>query len=64
MPVFETNTRKLLERLRAGGWVVEGGTKHTKLAHPGKPWIKIILPRHREQSPGVARAVARDAGWI
>jgi hypothetical protein len=24
----------------------------------------IVVPRHREQSPGVARSIAKLAGWI
>ena len=64
MPKVETDTRRILDRLQADGWIVDGGSKHTKLLHPDRPAVKIFLPRHRTQSPGVGRAVARDAGWI
>ncbi len=64
MPQVETNARKILDRLAAEGWAVEGGSKHTKLAHPSKPGIKIMVPRHRELTPGVARSIARAASWI
>lgn len=64
MPKVETNTKRILDRLLAEGWLVEGGSKHTKLSHPDRPGIKIIMPRHRTQSTGVGRAVAKDAGWI
>ena len=57
MPVFETSTRKLLERLRAGGWVVEGGTKHTKFAHPANQGSKLFCR-------GIAnKAQALPARW-
>ncbi len=64
MPHVETNTRKILDRLAGDGWIADGGAKHTKLSHTGKPEIKIMVPRHRELTPGVARAIARAAGWI
>ncbi|CDX45503.1 YcfA family protein (modular protein) [Mesorhizobium sp. SOD10] len=41
-----------------------GGGKHDKYEHPEKPDVTIVVPRHREQSPGVARSIAKLAGWI
>ena len=64
MPKVETNTRNILDRLAAEGWVSEGGSKHTKLANPSKPGIKIMVPRHRTLEPGTARSIAKAAGWI
>ncbi|TGQ67670.1 type II toxin-antitoxin system HicA family toxin [Mesorhizobium sp. M00.F.Ca.ET.186.01.1.1] len=64
MALFETNTRKIVTRLLQDGWVSVGGGKHDKYEHPARPEIIIIVPRHREQSPGVARSIARLAGWI
>jgi predicted RNA binding protein YcfA (HicA-like mRNA interferase family) len=58
----ETNTRKIVRRLEAEGWVDVGGGEHDKFTHPGKPGL-IIVPRHREQSIGVAKKIARAAGW-
>jgi len=43
--------------------VSEGGTKHEKLAHSAKPGVKIMVPRHGELSAGVARSIAKAAGW-
>ena len=63
MPKIETATRKILERLVAEGWIVEGGTKHMKLGHPAKPGLTIMVPRRRELEPGTARSIARAAGW-
>lgn len=64
MPLHETNTRKIIARLLRDGWVNIGGGKHDKYEHSEKPDVTIIVPRHREQSPGVARSIARLAGWI
>jgi predicted RNA binding protein YcfA (HicA-like mRNA interferase family) len=64
MPLAETNTRKIIARLLQDGWLDVGGTKHDKFEHPQRPDVMLIVPRHREQSPGVARSIARLAGWI
>jgi len=64
MPAIETNTRKIIARLRAEGWVEVGGSKHAKYEHANWPEVLIIVPRHKQQSPGVARSIARLAGWI
>lgn len=63
MAEIETVTRRIIARLEREGWVNAGGGSHDKFKHPGKPG-RIIVPRHREQSPGVARSIARSAGWI
>jgi len=64
MPSLETNTRKIIARLEREGWQLAGGSKHGKFEHPARPGVAIIVPRHREQSPGVARSIAKTAGWI
>jgi hypothetical protein len=61
---IEQNTRAIVSRLKAEGWVRIGGGKHDVFAHLGRATRHIVLPRHREQSIGVARAVAKLAGWI
>jgi predicted RNA binding protein YcfA (HicA-like mRNA interferase family) len=63
MPWVETNTRKILARLQQEGWRNVGGGKHDRFEHPERPGM-IIVPRHKEQSPGVARSIAKLAGWI
>ena len=63
MPDIETNTRKVIARLRQDGWMPVGGSKHDKFEHPDRDH-PIIVPPHRELSPGVARSIARQAGWI
>jgi len=64
MPTFETNTRKIMAHLERDGWKLVGGAKHDKFEHPERPGVAIIVPRHREQSLGVARSIAKAAGWI
>jgi predicted RNA binding protein YcfA (HicA-like mRNA interferase family) len=58
---LETNTRKIIRRLGHEGWVNVGGSKHDVFRHADGR--KIIVPRHRTQSIGVARGIAEKAGW-
>jgi predicted RNA binding protein YcfA (HicA-like mRNA interferase family) len=60
---FETNTRKIVQRLTAEGWISTGGGKHDKFVHPAM-LDRVIVPRHQTQSIGVARVIAKTAGWI
>ena len=62
MPIIETDRSKIAARLLRDGWVVRHGGAHDVFKHPLKPG-RIVLPRHRSISPGVARAVAKQAGW-
>jgi len=62
--MIETSSRKVTNRLKADGWISIGGGKHDKFEHPEWPGILIILPRHKVLSPGVARSIAKQAGWI
>ena len=64
MPTSETNTRKIVKRLEAEGWVNAGGTKHAKYEHTDKPGVTITVPGHRQVKPGTARSIAKTAGWI
>jgi predicted RNA binding protein YcfA (HicA-like mRNA interferase family) len=61
---LETNTRKIVARLEREGWVKEAGGRHDKFTNAAKPGVLIVVPRHREQSPGVARSIAKSAGWV
>jgi predicted RNA binding protein YcfA (HicA-like mRNA interferase family) len=60
---METNTRKVVRRLKKEKWLEEHGREHDKFIHPERPGVVIIVPRHGELSPGVARAIAKLAGW-
>ena len=50
-------------RLEREGWATEGGGEHDKYVHRAHPATIIAVPRHRECSPGVARKIAKQAGW-
>jgi hypothetical protein len=62
MPTVETNRAKVVNRLVAEEWENAGGSNHGKFRKAGRP--SIIVPRHRTLSPGVARSIARAAGWM
>jgi len=64
VPTIETETRKIIARLLKDGWVDAGGSKHDKFEHQDRPDVLMVIPRHKQQSPGVARSIARLAGWI
>jgi predicted RNA binding protein YcfA (HicA-like mRNA interferase family) len=57
----ETDTRKIIDRLLREGWVKEHGGNHDKFRKPGHKLL--VVPRHRTLSLGVARGIAKDAGW-
>ena len=58
---YETNTSKIVARLLREGWEDVGGAKHGEFRKAGLG--VIMVPRHREQSAGVARSIAKLAGW-
>jgi len=64
MAKVETNTRKIIERLKQEGWTNIGGAGHDRFIHKGRAEMMIPVPRHRELSPGTARSIAKAAGWI
>ena len=64
MPNIETNTKKIVSRLIREGWKSNGGGSHDIYKHPDRPGVRIVVPRHKELSPGVARSIAKDAGWL
>jgi predicted RNA binding protein YcfA (HicA-like mRNA interferase family) len=59
----ETSTRKIIARLEREGRIMLHGGRHDKFEHPSHPDIILIVPRHRQVSPGVARDIAKKAGW-
>ena len=60
----EINTRKIIARLEREGWRNMGGGRHDKFEHVARSEVLLIVPRHREVSFGVARDIAKKAGWI
>jgi predicted RNA binding protein YcfA (HicA-like mRNA interferase family) len=63
MASIETKSRKIIMRLEREGWVAEHGREHDIFRHSGWLGARIAVPRHRELSIGVARAIAKQAGW-
>jgi predicted RNA binding protein YcfA (HicA-like mRNA interferase family) len=59
----ETNTRRIIAKLLREGWTKVGGGNHDKFSNAARPGVLIIVPRHREVSLGVARDIAKKAGW-
>lgn len=65
MPKAETNRTKIIARLNADGWTLaRHGSEHDVYTNPNRPGSVITVPRHRELSPGVARQIAKAAGWL
>jgi hypothetical protein len=60
--LVETSRAKVVARLLAEGWESLGGANHDKFRKHSRP--TIIVPRHRRLSPGVARSIAKAAGWL
>ena len=61
--MVETNRAKVVSRLEREGWMlVRHGGGHDIYRRPGKGVVAV--PRHRELSPGVARSIAKTAGWL
>ena len=63
MPQPGTNRNKVVARLERDGWVGRHGGDHDVYKHPARPG-RIVVPRHRTLSPGVARVIAKVAGWL
>jgi mRNA interferase HicA len=61
-PTLDTNRSTIVARLKREGWVVRHGGDHDVFKQPARPG-RIVVPRHRLLSIGVARAIAKSAGW-
>lgn len=59
--MLEVNRARIVRRLAKEGWTNESGKKHDAYTHPDVDYSAIV-PRHKDLSPGVARAIARVAG--
>ena len=61
--MVETRTSDLRRRLLKDGWYLDRhGADHDIYRHPTIMGI-ITLPRHKHLSVGVARSIAKQAGW-
>jgi predicted RNA binding protein YcfA (HicA-like mRNA interferase family) len=61
LPKFEDDRRKIVARLESEGWKNIGGGEHDNFVKDG--FRKIQVPRHKTVTQGVARSIARAAGW-
>jgi len=60
---LETSTAKIRKRLEQEGWrLARNGANHDICRHDEKGLFATI-PRHKAVSPGVARQIAKVAGW-
>ncbi|MCY4372502.1 MAG: type II toxin-antitoxin system HicA family toxin [Spirochaetaceae bacterium] len=60
---METNRSRIRRRLEDDGWYLDRhGANHDIYRHPKVSGI-ITLPRHNTLSIGVARSIAKRAGW-
>ena len=60
---LETNSNRIRRRLEEDGWYLDRhGANHDIYRHPKVSGI-ITLPRHDTLSIGVARSIAKKAGW-
>jgi predicted RNA binding protein YcfA (HicA-like mRNA interferase family) len=59
----ETNRMKVAARLHREGWTERHGGDHDVFTHAEKAG-RVVVPRHRVLSIGVARAIAKQAGWM
>ncbi len=62
-PALELNRGKVAARLEREGWINKGGGSHDVYVHAARQGVLIVVPRHRALSAGVARAIAKQAGW-
>ena len=64
MASAETNRSKIVARLTRDGWqLVRHSTEHDICRRQDGGGL-IVVPRHRVLSPGVARSIAKKAGWL
>jgi predicted RNA binding protein YcfA (HicA-like mRNA interferase family) len=59
---MELNRKKVVAQLEREGWDNLGGKEHDKFRHQSKTGV-VLVPRHSELSIGVARSIAKAAGW-
>ncbi|MCH8167139.1 MAG: type II toxin-antitoxin system HicA family toxin [Proteobacteria bacterium] len=62
---MERDSRKLIRKLKAGGWIVVAQRgSHVQLKHPEMPG-RVTVPHPRRDLPtGTVRSIYRQAGWL
>lgn len=63
-PTLEMNRSKVVARLSREGWIERHGGEHDVYTHAARAGRIISVARHRTLSPGVARKIAKEAGWL
>ncbi len=62
---MERNSRKLIRKLKAAGWVVVAQRgSHVQLKHPEKPGRVTVPHPGRDLPAGTVRSIYRQAGWL
>lgn len=64
MPIPETDRGKVVARLQREGWILARHGAEHDIYKSVPPLGAISVPRHRALSAGVARQIAKAAGWI
>jgi predicted RNA binding protein YcfA (HicA-like mRNA interferase family) len=55
--------KELKRKLTANGWAITQGSGHEMAKHPGKPGVKIPIPRHTGDIPiGTLSNILKAAG--
>ena len=58
------NSREIIRRLRADGWVVvRVKGSHWQFKHPDKPGLVTVPHPQRDFPAGTLRSIFRQAGW-
>lgn len=60
---LDTNSRKVIKRLKAEGWTFRGANGSHHQFEKGKLRVTVVHPR-KDMSIGTARTIARTAGWL
>ncbi len=62
---MERNSRKLIRKLEADGWVVVAQRgSHVQFKHSQKPG-RVTVPHPKRDLPaGTVRSIYRQAGWL
>ncbi len=60
----ESHTLRTVARMKRENGSKVGGGNRDRFTNPAREGALNIVPRHRAVSPGVARDIAKKAGWI
>ena len=63
MAALDVDRKTIIKRLKREGWILRKGRHHAILTNRERPGVVIIVPA-TYVSVGVARHIAKAAGWI